>query len=243
MYIKGINKKVRQMVRRYKICQMVKVHNERKEGALITITSNRNLEKLFIDICGPPFPRSVGRSRFRYIVIVFDHFSKFTKLYPRSKATTQKILEIIISKYIPEVGKPETIVTYHGTQFKGKKWRTELLNVGIKTHKTSVYHPSSNPAERVLREVGRILRTYCHEEHRNWSKYVEATETFLNLAYHDTLGASPYQVMFNQPPPRELTSLIHFPPMEKEDLAMTTIYNRVLHKAELCKKRDERRCV
>ena len=143
------------------------------------------------DRCGP-FHRSGGRSRFRYIVIIFDHFSKFTKLYPISKATTRKILEIIKNKYKSEVGKPETIVTDHGTRFKGKKWRTELLTVGIKTYKTSVYHPCSNPAERVVREVGRILRTYCHGEHWNWSKYVEATETFLNLVYHDTLGASPY---------------------------------------------------
>ena len=73
-------------------------------------------------------------------------------------------------------------MTDHGTQFKGKKWKTELLNGGIKTYKTSVYHPKSNPAERVLCEVGRILRTYCHKEHRYWSKYVEAAETFLNLA-------------------------------------------------------------
>ena len=56
----------------------------------------------------------------------------------------------------------------------------------------------------------------------------------------DTLGPSPYQVIFNQSPPREITSLIQFPPMEKEDLAITTIYNRVLHKAELRKKREEK---
>ena len=75
VYIKGINKKVRQTVRKCKICQMVKANNERKEGAMITITSNHNLEKIFLDICGP-FPKSGGRSRFRYIVIIFDLFLK-----------------------------------------------------------------------------------------------------------------------------------------------------------------------
>ena len=240
MYIKGINKKVRQTVRSCKICQMVKINNERKEGARITITSNRNLEKIFIDLCGP-FPRSGGRSRYKYIVIILDHFSKFTKLYPISKATTQKVLNIILNNYIPEVGKPETIITDHGTQFKGKKWRITLLTEGIKTYKTSVYHPSSNPAERVLREVGRILRTYCHAEHRNWSRYVEATETFLNLAYHETIGASPYQVMFNRPPPREITSMIEFPPMEPEESTHTEVHNRVLHKAELQQKKEEKK--
>ena len=91
-----------------------------------------------------------------------------------------------------------------------------------------------------IRDRGRILRTYCHEEHKDWSKYVEAAETFLNLAYHETIGASPYQVMFNRPPPREIISLIEFPFIEEKELSIIEIHNRVLHKAELQKKKQER---
>ena len=145
---------------------------------MITITSSKKLEKLFMDICGP-FPRSKGRGRYKYILIILYHFTKFIKLYTLNKATTRKILDIVKDKYIPEVGKSDMIITDHGTQLKGKKWKDELLSVGVKTYKTSVYHPSSNPAETVLREVGHILRTYCHEEHRTWNEYVEAAETFL----------------------------------------------------------------
>ena len=47
----------------------------------------------------------------------------------------------------------DRIITDHGTQFKGRKWRDTLLSLGVHTYKTSVYHPSSNPAERVLRAV------------------------------------------------------------------------------------------
>ena len=62
---------------------------------------------------------------------------------------------------------------------------------------------------------------------------MEAAETFLNLAYHDTIGASPYQVMFNRPPSREITSMVQFPPMGQKEFAITALHNRVLHKAEL----------
>ena len=55
-YIKGINKKVRLILRKCGLCQRVKVNNEKKEGVLITITSERKLEEVFLDICGP-FPR------------------------------------------------------------------------------------------------------------------------------------------------------------------------------------------
>ena len=240
LYIKGINKRVRQIIRSCQICQLVKVNNERKEGEMITITSNHKLEKAFLDICGP-FPRNGGRHQYKYIVIIFDHYSKYTKLYPISRATTKKILEIITNRYIVEVGRPETVVTDHGTQFKGLKWKVELRKLGIRTYKTSVYHPSSNPAERVPREVGRILRTYCHNEHRVWSQYIESTETFLNLAYHETIGTRPHQVMFEQPPPREITSLINFPTGERAEHTKVEIHNRLLHKAELQRLREARK--
>ena len=58
------------------------------------------------------------------------------------------------------------------TQFRGRVWKETLLDLGVKTYKTSVYHPNSNPAERVLREVGRILRTYCFDKHQKWSDYI-----------------------------------------------------------------------
>ena len=88
------------------------------------------------------------------------------KLFPINRATTKKILDIIIHTYIPELGTPRTIITDHTTQFKGQLWTETLLRHGIRSYKTSVYHPSSNPAERVLREVGRILRTYCFDQQR-----------------------------------------------------------------------------
>ena len=158
---------------------------------MIPITSQKKLEKIFLDICGP-FPRSGGRHRYKYIIIMMDHFTKFIKLYPVNRATTLKVLGVITNQYLPEVGKPISIITDHGTQFKGKRWKDTLLALDIKTYKTSVYHPNSNPVERVLREVGRILRTYCHHQQKKWQEYLLATEEFLNLAHHPAIGIPPY---------------------------------------------------
>ena len=168
---------------------------------MIPITSNTKLEKVFLDICGP-FPRSGGRHRYKYLVIIMDHYTKYVKLHPVNRATTAKVLAVIIDLYVPEIGRPSSIITDHGTQFKGRRWRDTLLALGIKTYKTSVYHPSSNPAERVLREVGRILRTYCHNQQKKWQEYLAATETFLNYAHHPAIGIPPYSAMYE-------LSLIH----------------------------------
>ena len=45
--------------------------------------------------------------------------------------------------------------------------------------------------------------------------------------------------MFDKPPPREITSLINFPPGEREEFNKVEMHNRLLHKAELQHKRDK----
>lgn len=237
-FIKNLPKKVNKEIRTCHLCQLTKISNEVHEGKMIPITSKYKLEKIFLDICGP-FPRSGGRHRYKFIVIILDHFTRFTKLYPITKATTRNVLRVIIDKYIPSIGKPHCIITDHGTQFRCKAWRIQLMENDVKTYKTSVYHPSSNPAERALREVGRILRTYCSQNQRTWSEYVQTTEDFMNYSYHHYLDATPYTVMFDRPPPRLITELIEFPPNTIEDFDVIEFHNRLADKTEKTKRKYE----
>ena len=57
VYVKDINRMVRNDIKHCHICQLVKCNNDKKEGIMIPITSSSKLEKVFVDICGP-FPRS-----------------------------------------------------------------------------------------------------------------------------------------------------------------------------------------
>ena len=237
-FIKNLPKKVTKEIRTCHLCQLAKTSSEIHEGKLIPITSKYKLEKTFLDICGP-FPRSGGRHRYKFIIIILDHFSRFIKLYPVTRATTRNILQIVIEKYIPTIGKPHCIITDHGTQFRGMKWKQQLLDKGVKTYKTAVYHPSSNPAERVLREVGRILRTYCSHNQRTWSEYVSLAEDFINYSYHHYLDATPYTVMFGRPPPRQIRDLINFPTNTLEEYDIVEFHNRIAAKTEKTKRKYE----
>ena len=133
--------------------------------------------------------------------------------------------------------RPYSIITDHGTQFRGKIWKENLGEHGIKTYKTSVYHLNSNPAERMLREVGRLLRTYCHNEQKRWHEYVASTEDFLNFSHHNTIEVSPYTVMFERPPPREIKEIINFPDEPAYQFERTKFYNKVLEKTEQQRKK------
>ena len=237
-FIKNLPKKVTREIRTCHLCQLTKTSNEIHEGRLIPITSNYKLEKTFLDICGP-FPRSGGRHRYKFIVIILDHFSRYIKLYPVTRATTRNILRIVIEEYMTNIGKPHCIITDHGTQFRGMKWKQQLLDQGVKTYKTAVYHPSSNPAERVLREVGRILRTYCHHNQRKWSEYIQLAEDSINCSYHHYLDETPYTVMFGRPPPRQIRELIDFPTNTIEEYDIIEFHNRMATKTEKLKGKYE----
>ena len=102
----------------------------------------------------------------------------------------------------------------------------------IKSYKTSVYHPSSNPSERILREVGRILRTYCHQQQRKWPDYLSATEDFLNLAYHTSINCTLYTAMYEKQPPREIQELIKFPKSQQYQFNKVKFYNQVIENLE-----------
>ena len=131
-----------------------------------------------------------------------------------------------------EVGTPKSIITDHGTQFKGRKWKDDLMNNGVKTYKTSVYHPSSNPAERVLREVGRILRTYCHNQQQRWTECLSAAEKFINLSHHQSIETTSYTAMFERPPPREIAELINFPRGDQYQFDNMKFYNKTMERTE-----------
>lgn len=226
MHIKGIYEKTAKLIKRCDLCQRTKVSTKKNEGALEPILASGPLEKVFIDISGP-FPPSYGRYPKRYIIILLDCFSKYVRLFAVCKATTKVITKLIQQKYFPEVGDIKEIVSDHGSQFRSWKWDQELQQLGVRVTKTSLYHPQSNLSERCLREVKRLLRAYCHQDHKNWANYVEKIENLINWCHHDSTGKTPYEVIFKSTPPRAIRDIIEFPePIHEYD------HNEVIREVE-----------
>lgn len=46
-------------------------------------------------------------------------------------------------------------------------------------------------AERVMRELGMIFRTYYHDKHNKWIEYIKTTEDLLNTNVHEPTGFTP----------------------------------------------------
>lgn len=188
------------LFRSCEICQKNKAPNYK----INTIPKYIDVEKpgqvVFLDCYGPLPTARLGN---RYILAILDGFTKYIKLYPIRKQTTDATIKKLILEYIPSLGKPERIVTDHGTQFTSELWRKKLEAIGIKHTLTSIRHPQANMVERSNREISKILRIMLHDlKHTAWYEKLPIVETILNEVYHDTTGATPMELQLGRRPSR-----------------------------------------
>jgi hypothetical protein len=123
----------------------------------------------------------------------------------------------MIVDYIGTHGTPKTVVSDHGVQFMSRVWRTRLSELGVSVTTTSVYHPQSNPAERVMRELGRLFRTYCHDNHTDWPHYVQYIEWVLNNTIHESTGFTPRELFLTEERYSPIYEAVEYPPGTSED--------------------------
>jgi len=94
-----------------------------------------------------------------------------------------------------------------------------MSQLNVKISKTTTYHPESNPVERANREIGRIIRVYCHQKHTTWVKWLPKVEYWINHITHEATGYTPHEIMTGKKPNITLNKLIPFP---SEDLPENT---------------------
>ncbi|KAK3543192.1 hypothetical protein QTP70_012302 [Hemibagrus guttatus] len=70
-------------------------------------------------------------------------------------------------------GLPEDIVSDRGSQFTSRVWKAFFKRLGVTVSLSSGYHPQTNgQTERKIQEVGRFLRTFCHDHQESWSQFL-----------------------------------------------------------------------
>jgi len=207
-YFPSFNKTVRCIVQACELCQKCKPKTTRIAGPLQPILSNKPLDKLLVDFYGP---LPTGIFQFSYIFVIVDNFTRFVKLYPLRCANAKICIKKLTTDYFPKYGVPKNIVSDHGRQFISKYWQTSLRKYNVQVSHTSIYHPQSNPAERVMRELGRMFRTYCHKQHSLWPQYVPYIEWTLNNIRHESTHHTPSALLLQNHQHNPITQFIQFP--------------------------------
>jgi hypothetical protein len=76
-------------------------------------------------------------------------------------------------------------------------WKNKLSELDVTIRYSPIRHPESNPVERVMREIGKCCRIYCHMTQKKWPEPIPKIESWLNTTISGSTGFTPEELMFN----------------------------------------------
>lgn len=180
-YWRHMRRDIKNYSRSCDLCQQTKYVNYKMEGAYQFAKASYPNEIIAVDSDGP-LPVSVAGVT--YIFVVQDLISKLVSLYPIKRANTKICSAKLKDHYFKKIGKPNLVLSDHGTQFTSQAWKMCLDSEKVKAIFSSIRHPQSNPVESIMRELNRMFRTFCTSKHVSWAKYIPTIQNCLNVVSH-----------------------------------------------------------
>jgi len=173
------------------VCQVCILNKRRRimpQGEMHHVVATTKNKLLAIDNFGP---LPIGRGGMEKILVVMDVFTKFVKLYPVKRATTESSIKAL-EKYMFQFGIPKTIASDNGSNFTSAEWRAYWTNKQVTLRYTSVYRPASNPVERVMQTLAEAIRMQVHDRNQGiWPTLLTNIEKKINCTEHSTTGVPP----------------------------------------------------
>ncbi|KFM68617.1 Transposon Ty3-I Gag-Pol polyprotein, partial [Stegodyphus mimosarum] len=200
VYFPQLYKIVTAYVRSCKQCQLINDINYSPAGYLNSIRATFPNEILGIDLLGP-FPQS-ELNKNRYLLVIVDHFSKWTEIVALKRASAKTVADAFLHRYIFKYGAPIKVISDNGKQFVSQIFENICSGLGIRHIKMVPYRPQANIAERVNKNIVKIIRSYVSTHHKRWDGYIDELAYALRTAIHDSTGKTPAELFLGRPEAR-----------------------------------------
>jgi hypothetical protein len=128
------------------------------------------------------------------ILVCVDRLTKMAHFCPTTtEVTAEGTAKLFLQHVFRNHGLPEDIVTDRGTQFTSR-FTSELLRIcGIRSNKSTAFHPQSDgQTERVNQILEQYLRTFCNYQQDDWLELLPLAEFAYNNAKHTSTQTSPF---------------------------------------------------
>lgn len=187
---------VKQYVKNCETCAKYKVSQQHPFGLM---GQHRDVSQpwqvISLDLMGP-FPRS--KTGNTMLLVISCWFSKFVLLFPLRTGKADKICEIV-ERHILLFGAPKAIICDNGKQFESQMFKEVTTKYQSKLWYTPLYHPQSNPTERVNRVVGTLIAANSSvKKHNEWDVHLQGIAHSINTAVHETTGYTPSYLFFGR---------------------------------------------
>ena len=208
---RGMATDIRNYVRTCKECQFRKTNNALTHSYQGSLPIPHNVfESIAIDIVGPLPTTEEG---YRHIVTVTDSLSKYAVTYPIRNSTDDEIMEGLEEKVFYVFGPPKSILKDQGTNLNSVFCHQVYDRWGIKSDRTTAYHPQGNgQTERFNKTLGVALTTMIPENKEKWIDYLYAVTYGYNSVLNESTGFPPIELITGQNPKFSLLDKIGFCP-------------------------------
>ncbi|GFT17701.1 retrovirus-related Pol polyprotein from transposon 17.6 [Trichonephila clavipes] len=173
-------------------CQRVgKLQDKKKAPLKIVPVITEIFTKINIDASGPLRMTPSGN---KYIITALCMSSRYPDAIPVANLCSTTVINALLQIF-SRMGFPRGLQTDQGTSFMSALTTEFLERFGVKVVRSSVYHPQSNPVERMHRTLKRILRVLCLEAIPDWEKILPQALFALRTVIHDSTGFSPAELV------------------------------------------------
>lgn len=142
-------------------------------------------QMISLDLVGP-LPRTY--KGYRFILVVVDYFSKFVRLFPLRSATSSAVNDKLENEIFLLFGVPQFLLCDNGKQFTSKSFVNLCKSYNVKIIFNALYHPQTNPTERVNRVVKTMIAFYVQDDQRRWEEYLGKCSCAIRTSVHEATG-------------------------------------------------------
>lgn len=194
-YWPGMSADVVKYVRGCEVCQAQKPEQRAPAGLMGSRKVSKPWQVVCTDLMGP-FPMSSKKNRF--LLVVADVFTKYTLMFPLTSATAPRIKRHVEEDVFLVYGVPEMVLCDNGKQYVGKEFTDMLAKYNVELCLNPMYHPQSNPTERINRVLKTMIRSYVNENHRTWDVNLAKLGFALRTSVHEVTGHTPAYLNFGR---------------------------------------------
>jgi len=193
----NLKEEVKEYIKNCPSCQTNKNTNKHHRSPMvITTTSTKPFEKIFLDIVGPLITTEAGNT---YILTMMDDLSKYSLAVPLENHTANNVARAFVEGFVCVHGLPETILTDQGTDFLSKIFAEVCKLLKINKINSSPYHPQTNGSlERSHRTLAEYLRHYVDKDLKNWDKLLPYALFVYNTTEHTATNYQPYALVYGR---------------------------------------------
>ncbi|GFV84500.1 transposon Ty3-I Gag-Pol polyprotein [Trichonephila clavipes] len=132
-----------------------------------------------------PYPAS-RPERYRFLLVITDHFTKCSELIPLRKTSAQAIANALFENYISRYGAPISLISDNDPQFISEVFEHLSHRLDIRHMKTVTYRPQANLTERVNRNLVQMIPCFVEENHENWNRFLHEFAFALRTSVNET---------------------------------------------------------